>query len=272
MCIGPHGVRSLMVQPELPANWAGVRVAVTQSGLGGRQDDHALVSADRGFNLGDHVGDEPAAVFARRQALELELGAPILWLNQVHGCEVAQAAAERLGQAVQADASVSTSPTRALAIMTADCLPVVFTAFDRQGQALGVGAAHAGWRGLHAGVLQACLSRLAQACSVPPSQIQAWMGPAIGPLSFEVGAEVRAAFVDQHPGNQVCFTAQNDGSGKYLADIYGLARLALLQAGCSQVLGGGQDTFTNANWYSHRRWQKGLGPNGRQATLIRLLP
>ena len=159
----------------------------------------------------------------------------------------------------------------ACAIMTADCLPVLFAAFDVSGKAVGVAAAHAGWRGLHAGVLQASANALAKACAVPTSQVKAWMGPAIGPESFEVGQEVFDAFVQQNALNAACFTS-GQTCGKYLADIYALARIALSGLGVVNVEGGGLDTLTDLRWFSHRRGQQQGVPSGRFATLIRLLP
>jgi len=248
-------------------NWPGVKVAVTQTGFQG--SEHA--SPPYGFNLGTHVGDCLADVEVRRAAVQAHMGAPIVWLNQVHGCDV-HVANSQPGEAVPvADASVCTHSQACLAIMTADCLPVVFAAFDSAGAAIGVAAAHAGWRGLVGGVLQATAQSLATRCAVPDQHIKAWMGPAIGPQSFEVGAEVRDAFAQQNALNLSCFEPGAQ-SGKYLADIYGLARNALTQQGLSHVEGGGLDTFTDWRWFSHRRGQQLAVPSGRFATLIQLLP
>lgn len=247
--------------------WAGVRVLVTETGL----NPVALNANPFGFNLGTHVGDEPASVQKRRDALEAELGARILWLNQVHSCDVHMVNDLPASIPPNADASVSTESDVALAIMTADCLPVVFAAFNDQGAALGVAAAHAGWRGLHAGVLQATALALSEVCQVPVAHMKAWMGPAIGPDSFEVGQEVFDAFDQQSPLNKTCF---NPGAmaGKYLADIYGLARLAMTGVGLEAIEGGGLDTLTDSRWFSHRRGQQQRLPAGRFATLIQLLP
>lgn len=247
--------------------WAGVRVLVTETGL----DPVTSKKNPYGFNLGMHVGDEPASVQTRRIALEAEMGAPIVWLNQVHGCNVHLAKAGPASIPPNADASVATESDVALAIMTADCLPVVFAAFNDQGSALGVAAAHAGWRGLHSGVLQATALALSGACHVPIAHVKAWMGPAIGPNSFEVGQEVFDAFGEQSLFNNSCFQP-GAVSGKFLADIYGLARLALTSVGLRNIEGGGLDTLTDLGWFSHRRGQQQGVPAGRFATLVRLLP
>lgn len=252
---------------KIGPQWAGVRVLVTETGL----DSVALNASPFGFNLGTHVGDELASVQKRRVALEAELGAPILWLNQVHSCDVHIVNDLPASIPPSADASVTNASDVALAIMTADCLPVVFAAFNDHGTALGVAAAHAGWRGLHAGVLQATALALSDRCQVPATQVKVWMGPAIGPGSFEVGQEVFDAFDQQSPLNKICFKPR-DMAGKYLADIYGLARLALNSVGLQTIEGGGLDTLTDSRWFSHRRGQQQQLPAGRFATLIRLLP
>lgn len=257
---------------QLGPDWEGVKVLVTETGFDALQRD----ADPYGFNLGTHVGDSLTHVQARRSLVEKEIGAPVVWLNQVHGCEVFEArlASDAMSSGTTppvADASISVSCNLALAIMTADCLPVVFVAFSNSGKALGVAAAHAGWRGLHAGVLLASAKALSQACEVPLMQIKAWMGPAIGPHSFEVGAEVFNAFVQQNPNTIECFKP-GDKSGKHLADLYALARLALRELGNSNIEGGGWDTVTDPRWFSHRRGQQQGVQSGRFATLIRLLP
>ncbi len=253
--------------------WAGVKVAVTETGF----REGSTTPFSFGFNLGTHVGDVLADVQGRRNALQTHVGAPIAWLNQVHGCEVfsitnlVNPIANPDPNPPNADACLSTRSDVALAIMTADCLPVLFAAIDVSGKVVGVAAAHAGWRGLHAGVLQACANALVQACAVPAVQIKAWIGPAIGPESFEVGQEVLDAFVQQNALNAACFKL-GLSCGKYLADIYALARIALNGAGVANVEGGGLDTLTDSRWFSHRRGQRQGVPSGRFATLIRLLP
>ncbi|SFD24374.1 conserved hypothetical protein [Thiohalospira halophila DSM 15071] len=223
----------------------GVRAAVTTRAGGVSQDPFASL------NLADHVGDEPAAVAADRAALVEALGLPAepAWLEQVHGVAVADAGA---GPGQQADASVATEPGTVCAVLTADCLPVLLARSD----GTAVAAAHAGWKGLAAGVLEATAVRLG------PGRITAWLGPAIGPAAFEVGEEVRAAFVDSDPGAAACFRYQG---GSLHADLYALARRRLFAAGVAVVHGGGRCTFTEGErFYSYRR----EGRTGRMATLI----
>ena len=212
------------------------------------------VNGDRGLNLGLHVGDDLNAVMQNRALLQAELPGTPAWLDQVHGALVIDAAS--VGGIPQADASIATRPGVVCAIMTADCLPVLFA--DRAGAM--VGAAHAGWRGLAQGVLQNTVARMRDAGA---GDITAWLGPAIGPQAFEVGADVRAAFADADPAAAAAFAAQ--AGGKYLADIYLLARLALAGCGVQQVGGGGLCTVGDAaRFYSYRRDRV----TGRMASLI----
>lgn len=205
------------------------------------------------FNLGDHVGDDPARVAANRAILRSRLPADPLWLSQVHGTTVVDAALAE--QRIAADAAFARRPDCVCAVMTADCLPVLFC--DRAGTV--VAAAHAGWRGLLDGVLE----NTVKAMAVPPGEVMAWLGPAIGPERFEVGDEVRAAYVGKDDGAADCFAAR--GNGKWLADIYGLARLRLAGLGVSHVSGGNVCTVSDAEGYfSYRR----DGVTGRMATLI----
>lgn len=204
------------------------------------------------FNLGDHVGDDPAHVAANRAQLRALLPAEPVWLTQVHGTRVAE-----LGRDTdfRADACVARAGGQVCAVLTADCLPVLFC--DRAGRV--VAAAHAGWRGLAAGVLEATVS----AMRVPPGEILAWMGAAIGPQAFEVGDEVRAAFVAQHAAAASAFVSH--APGKWLADIYALARLRLGAVGVHAVHGGGRCTFGEADaFFSYRR----DGVTGRMAALV----
>jgi YfiH family protein len=211
-----------------------------------------------GLNLADHVGDDPAHV-ARNRALlrdRLALPAEPLWLAQVHGCEVADAGKAAPGCA--ADAALTRAPGQVCAVMTADCLPVLLC--DRRGRA--VAAAHAGWRGLAAGVIE----RTVAALGADSDEVLAWLGPAIGPEAFEVGGEVREAFVADDPDAAVEFRAR--GTGKWLADLYGLARRRLGRAGVGRVYGGGLCTYGDpARFYSFRR----DGATGRMASLIWLI-
>lgn len=206
------------------------------------------------FNLGLHVGDDAAVVMANREQLmhRLSLPAAPLWLQQVHGTDVVNAA--EAGSGEEADASYVSGPGAVCAVMTADCLPALFC--NKQGTV--VAAAHAGWRGLAAGVLEATLT--AMGCD--PADILVWLGPAIGPAAFEVGNEVREAFVSQQQQAEDAFSSQGD---KWLADIYSLARLRLHSAGVSQCYGGEYCTYTDAaRFYSYRR----DGQTGRMASLI----
>lgn len=206
-----------------------------------------------GLNLGAHVGDAPEAVAENRARLRrwLALPAEPAWLEQVHGCAVAEA--ER-GPA-RADAAVARGPGAVCVVMTADCLPVLLC--DRDGTR--VAAAHAGWRGLAAGVLETTVEALGGA----PDGLMAWLGPAIGPASFEVGEEVRAAFVEPDPGAAAAFVPSP--GGRWLADLYALARRRLAAVGVTAVYGGGLDTYADAGrFYSYRRERA----TGRMASLI----
>jgi len=209
------------------------------------------------FNLGEHVGDDPLAVAANRQLLRRQLPAEPLWLQQVHG--IAAVDADATVNSVAADAAYARRPGRVCAVMTADCLPVLFC--DRAGTV--VAAAHAGWRGLAAGVLESTV----EAMAVPPAEILAWLGPAIGPQCFEVGDEVRQAFVLNDPLACEAFVAQ--APGKWLADIYRLARQRLAAVGVVSVSGGGLCTVSDGErFFSYRR----DGVTGRMASLIWLAP
>lgn len=208
----------------------------------------------QGLNLGDHVGDDPLAVAYNRAHLceQLGLERPAQWLRQVHGVDVVQAADDGLVR--QADACWSDQPGLACVVMTADCLPVFFSDGEK------VAVAHAGWRGLVAGILENTLAVFDQ-----PERVHCWLGPAIGPKAFEVGAEVRAAFCAAQPGAERAFQARAEAPGKYLADIYVLARMRLEAAGVASVSGGEFCTLSDAeNFYSYRR----DGETGRMASLI----
>lgn len=207
------------------------------------------------FNLAQHVGDDPARVAANRASLRERGGLPDepLWLNQVHGCAVAIHDGPQASPPT-ADAAVAFEPGRVCAVMTADCLPVVLA--DRAGRRVGV--AHAGWRGLAGGVVEATV----QALGVPAADLVAWLGPAIGQAAFEVGPEVRAAFVQRLPAAEAAFLP--GAPGKFQADLYALARAVLAQAGVADVHGGGWCTATDRErFFSFRR----DGRTGRMATL-----
>ena len=207
------------------------------------------------LNLGAHCGDEPDNVVRNRRLLRgaLQLPTEPSWLRQVHGCAVAPAAADR--PAPEADASFALERGPVCAVLTADCLPVLLC--DRAGTV--VAAVHAGWRGLLDGVIEQAVRALPRR----PAELLAWMGAAIGPLSFEVGAEVFDAFVARDPLAAQCF--KPGAPGKLLADLYGLAGQRLRAAGVASVAGGGRCTYREqASFFSFRR----DGQCGRMATLI----
>lgn len=208
------------------------------------------------LNLGAHVGDDPAAVAENRRRLveAATLPAEPTWLSQVHGLGVAKLSADsRPG--IEADAAMTDVPEVVCAVLTADCLPVLFC--DRSGTR--VAAAHAGWRGLAGGVLEATVA----AMDTPPEDLHAWLGPAIGPAAFEVGDEVREAFVTRHPVTDTAFVPSP--AGRWLADLYTLARLRLAACGVHSVHGGGECTVTDAQrFYSYRR----DGDTGRMASMV----
>lgn len=207
------------------------------------------------FNLGDRAGDDPAVVVENRRRLRAHLALPSdpAWLYQVHGAGVADA--DRAINSA-ADASVATRGDAVCAVLTADCLPVLFC--DQDGTCWG--AAHAGWRGLAGGVLEATIAALPAA----PNRLMAWFGPSIGAHNFEVGEDVRAAFCDAAPDDASAFTT-GATPGKYLADIYALARARLARAGVDAVYGGGLCTIDDpARFYSYRRAPE----TGRMASLV----
>lgn len=209
------------------------------------------------FNLGMRSGDEAEAVSANRNALQqaLRLPAAPRWLQQVHGTVVAELGPLPTAEEPRADAAVSHIGGTVLSILTADCLPVLFCA--REGH--DIGAAHAGWRGLAAGVLEATVAQMLS----PPNQLMAWLGPCIGAVSYEVGAEVRDAFIAHDRAAAVCFVPTRPGH--WLCDLTALARLRLAAAGVQHIHGGGFDTFADERFYSYR----GDGArSGRLASLI----
>jgi len=235
-----------LLVPDWPAP---VRVRAVQTLRGGGSSRAPWDS----FNLGDHVGDDPVKVMTNRAALGAHLPAKPLWLKQVHGHVAVDAAKNQITK--EADAAFSRQPGTVCAVMTADCLPVLFC--DRAGTV--VAAAHAGWRGLAGGVLEATI----RAMSVPPANLLAWLGPAIGPSAFEVGDEVRAAFVGDDTDSTEAFAPHLPG--KWLADIYALARRRLRRAGVDAIYGGNACTVSEPErFFSYRR----DGVTGRMATLI----
>ncbi|MDD5242036.1 MAG: peptidoglycan editing factor PgeF [Sulfuricella sp.] len=212
------------------------------------------------LNLGDHVGDDAVMVTRNRAILRAALPAEPLWLKQVHGNIVADA--DRAVGIAEADAAVARKPDTVCAVMTADCLPLLLC--DESGTV--VGAAHAGWRGLAGGVIEAAVA----AMGVAPASLMAWLGPAIGPQAFEVGEEVRQAFLAHDPEAHKAFVPRTHlTEHKWLADIYLLARQRLGLLGVTKVYGGSLCTFNDAEkFFSYRR----DGATGRMASLIWLDP
>lgn len=235
--------------PDWPAP-SSVRACVTTRAGGVSQAPYDT------FNLGDHVGDLPASVSENRLRLSTACAARPAWLKQVHGLDVAYADPQQIAEA---DASWTDTPGIACTVMTADCLPALFC--NRAGTK--VAAAHAGWRGLAGGVLEATLDALA----VDPADVLVWLGPAIGPLAFEVGAEVREAFVAIHPHADSAFLP-GAHPGKFMADIYELARIRLAARGVNAVYGGGYCTVTDPRFFSYRANSN----TGRFASLVWLQP
>lgn len=235
------------IAPDWPAP-AQVRVISTLR-TGG-----ASAGAYSSLNLAAHVGDDPRCVGENRRRLRVAAGLPAepLWLEQVHGRDVV--VHDERTHAPRADAAIATVPRRVCAVMTADCLPVVLADAD----ATRVGVAHAGWRGLATGVVEATIAAL----GVDPAGLHAWLGPSIGPAAFEVGGEVRKTFVDRSAEAAACF--ELNGRGRWQADLAGLARLALAHAGVRSVHGGGWCTAADRErFFSFRR----DGVTGRMATL-----
>ncbi|MEX2495474.1 MAG: peptidoglycan editing factor PgeF [Woeseia sp.] len=207
------------------------------------------------LNLAAHVGDDPGAVEVNRERLRNACGLPAepRWLTQVHGAAVVPA--KSAAGLPEADAIVATQPEAVCAILTADCLPVVFATSDGEQ----IAAAHAGWRGICAGVLEATLAAIGAA----PSAVLVWLGPAISQEAFEVGKDVREAFLARDEDAAPLF--ERNPGGRWQADLAGLARLRLRKAGVSQIYGGGRCTFREAgSFFSYRR----DGQCGRMATFI----
>jgi YfiH family protein len=259
------------LRPQWPAP-AGVRACMTTVSGGLSQGLFASM------NLGDHVGDDPAAVAANRARLAAGLGARPVFLQQVHWVGVAPLNADS-PDGLQADGAVSTLPGLACVVMVADCLPILL-AHERLPV---VAALHAGWRGLAGegglGIVEAGWAQLLRSTGSPSQALapglMAWLGPCIGPRAFEVGAEVREVFVQTQPEASACFQPQ--AGGKFLANLPALARLRLQRLGLSRIHGNdGSDawcTVTQSRFFSHRRTRGrvGAGPGdtgGRMAACI----
>lgn len=232
-----------------------------------------------GLNLGLFCGDDPEHVRANRQRLVALANARVAWLKQVHGERVVSAA-DALASAhddmspLEADASVTDQAGVACVVMVADCLPVLLC--DGNGRA--VGAAHAGWRGLAAGIVEKTAQRVATLADCAMGALYAWLGPSIGPTAFEVGEDVRAAFVSdasvinatQRDATAAAFAPHPQAQWKYFADLPTLARLRLQAAGITRISGGDLCTFTQRErFYSYRR---DGAATGRMAAMIWLAP
>ncbi len=236
----------------IPAEWpapANVVAGTTLRSGGVSQGEFAAL------NLAAHVGDDPVSVAENRRRVQTNFSLPNdpVWLRQVHGTRVV------LGDAAltqpEADAIVAREVGVVCAVLTADCLPVVLTTEDGSE----VAAAHVGWRGLCAGILEETVATF----KVPPEQILVWLGPAISKLAFEVGAEVREQFVNK--GEAAADFFSENGRGRWQADLYGLATLRLENCGVTRVFGGGCCTYTEQDrFFSYRR----DGRCGRMATYI----
>jgi len=251
------------------------RWQATQAEQGAAGDEG--IDLPGGLNLGRACGDDPAHVETNRERLLAHAGVPAAWLKQIHGPIVVDAAealaAARAGAPLEADASVTAEPGIACTVMVADCMPVLLC--DGAGRA--VGAAHAGWRGLAAGVIERTAERVAALADCAPADLHVYLGPAIGPMAFEVGAEVRGVFMTHverldaaqrevhRAATAAAFVARAGASGKYLADLPALARLRLDALGIRRVSGGDMCTVSQRErFYSYRR----DGITGRMAALV----
>jgi len=223
------------IEPDWPAP-SRVKCLVTTRNGGVSRGSYASL------NLGSDVGDDAQAVRENRARLRAAMPSEPRWLRQVHGSDVIEA--DRVEGEASADAAFTRVPGVVCAIQMADCLPVVFC--NQQGTC--VAAAHAGWRGLSAGVLERTVHTLA----LPAEQLMAWLGPAIGPRKFEVGTDVFDKFTAHDTAARAAFRPIR--TGKWLADLYALARQRLSEAGVTAVFGGGLCTFSDpVRFFSHRR-------------------
>ncbi|SEO76368.1 peptidoglycan editing factor PgeF [Nitrosovibrio sp. Nv6] len=213
------------------------------------------------LNLGDHVGDDPLAVEQNRALLRRFLPGEPKWLKQIHGTGSVNVDAYDCTVPTEGDAALSRHPGNVCAILVADCLPILLC--DHAGSVVGV--IHAGWRGLAGGVIEHTVS----AIGAVDSPIMAWLGPAIGPDHFEVGEEVRQAFIKQDRKAAAAFRPRPGNNDKWFADLFLLARQRLTDAGITAIYGGGECTYGNpAKFFSYRR----DGHTGRMAGLIWLVP
>ena len=244
------------IKPDWPVSGSVRAISTTREGGMSRPPWATL-------NLGAHVGDSPAKVQENRRRLaehiQLDIDR-IGWLDQVHGTDVVELTPENIGQIRKADASYTRHPGIACAVLTADCLPIIFANIE----GTVVGAAHCGWRSLCGGVIE----KLVSAMEVAPEALRVWLGPAIGPDSFAVGPEVRDAFIESDPDLAVAFKTEGARPGHFMADLCALATLRLNHLGVTDVTGGGMCTVNDADrFFSYRR----DGQTGRMATLIWLI-
>jgi YfiH family protein len=236
------------IVPEWPAP-ASVRALITTRAGGASRGAYA------GLNLGLRSGDDIEDVTRNRASVRSRLPAEPLWLRQVHGTAVVEA--DTAEGDPEADAALVRRPGRVCAVLTADCLPLLLC--DEAGST--VAAVHAGWRGLCSGVIEQTL----RAMDRPPRTLLAYLGPAIGPAAYEVGAEVREGFLAADPGEVTASAFAPGKPGKFYADLYALARRRLAHGGVTRVYGGGYCTYTERErFYSYRR----DGVTGRMASLI----
>nr|WP_199189533.1 peptidoglycan editing factor PgeF [Trinickia dabaoshanensis] len=258
-CLRPAWDVSPRVRALVTTRSGGVSLPPYGRWSGGRE-------AAGGLNLGLHTGDDPARVACNRTRLLSLAGVRAAWLEQVHGDELVRADEVPSDTPARADASVTSVPGVACLVMVADCLPVLLC--DEQGRA--VGAAHAGWRGLVAGIVEKSARRVADLAQCPTDTLHAYLGPAIGPSAFEVGDDVRDAFMaaaaaTEREATAQAFVPRVGTPGKHLADLYALARLRLARLGVTRVTGGDACTVTDRErFYSYRRDRV----TGRMAALV----
>lgn len=240
------------IVPDWPAPKNVKALFTTRNGgvSGGRDNTYATL------NLGGHVNDVLADVEKNRTLLKEHLPSMPKWLTQVHGTSIL-CVDDELTE-LQGDAALSRTPETVCAVMVADCLPVYLC--DRAGTTVAV--VHAGWRGLAAGIIEKTVTEMGNS----QTEIMAWLGPAIGPDCFEVGGEVREVFINHDSQSSAAFVPQcGENSDKWLADIFQLARLRLLNAGVTKIFGGGVCTYSDpSRFFSYRR----DGETGRMAALI----
>lgn len=212
------------------------------------------------LNLGDHVGDDPASVEQNRALLRQVLPGEPRWLKQVHGTTPIGIDNYDCSAPCAGDAAFTRCPGNICAVLVADCLPVLLC--NHAGTIAGV--IHAGWRGMVDGVIERTLSEIRRADEID-TRVMAWLGPAIGPRYFEVGEEVRQAFIEYDKRSAIAFLPHHAHDGKWFADLFLLARQRLTEAGITEVYGGGECTFSNPErFFSYRR----DGSTGRMAALI----